>query len=568
MKTAWTATSLVGNKVVSRLRHLFAGRADPVRYWEQRAKQLQKRAVLNIHHLADDLEEITQTHWQCYDAVLAANVPARATRALDYGCGAGRFTDKLLAYAETVVGVDISPTLISLAAPHDGVAFAVVAPGRLSFPDDHFDIIFVNLVLGGILRDKDLAVTARELERVLKPGGLLLVAENTTPVEGVSHWKYRSAEQYVHLFQAAHLRNASSYVDAGETIAVLVGCKNVKKRINAVFFCGDTSPYGFAHLPPILKVFDLRAVVIADKARWGHFFETMSGGQDNPDISSLARKMVWWAKYTLEWYRRRWRLRRLLAPHGTELIEVYDVNADRFIDDIASRFADCAFLSAAYPQIFGERLLSALPSTPINFHPSLLPAFRGSHPHFWAIAKGAELGGLSAHYMTARVDEGDIIAQISFPIGSYYYSELYEKLVEETPSFVQSVAGALSEPQAAKKQDPEHASKFRNEREIHCRIFWGSMTADQILNLVRTERAYCFLRDKRFRIERAVLEHGNHNMTNLVVEPGAIVEISGAEIVVACTDGAFLRVLDWSHSRSAIHFSKHHDKPMVGEKFS
>ncbi len=57
----------------------------------------------------------------------------------------------------------------------------------------------------------------------------------------------------------------------------------------------------------------------------------------------------------------------------------------------------------------------------------------GFHPHFWAICKGEENSGMTAHFMTEKLDDGDIVAQLEFPIIQYTYSDFYEKLIQETP---------------------------------------------------------------------------------------------------------------------------------------
>jgi hypothetical protein len=50
-------------------------------------------------------------------------------------------------------------------------------------------------------------------------------------------------------------------------------------KTSCVFLCGDRSPYGMAHLEPIAAHFDLKAIVIADNARWQRFSEQLSGGE-------------------------------------------------------------------------------------------------------------------------------------------------------------------------------------------------------------------------------------------------------------------------------------------------
>jgi len=52
----------------------------------------------------------------------------------------------------------------------------------------------------------------------------------------------------------------------------------------------------------------------------------------------------------------------------------------------------------------------------INIHPSLLPKYKGLHTHQRAIEAGDAEAGCTVHWVSAGVDEGEIIAQASIPI--------------------------------------------------------------------------------------------------------------------------------------------------------
>lgn len=52
----------------------------------------------------------------------------------------------------------------------------------------------------------------------------------------------------------------------------------------------------------------------------------------------------------------------------------------------------------------------------INIHPSLLPKYKGLDTHQRAIEAGDSEAGCTVHWVSAGVDEGEIIAQASVPI--------------------------------------------------------------------------------------------------------------------------------------------------------
>lgn len=66
---------------------------------------------------------------------------------------------------------------------------------------------------------------------------------------------------------------------------------------------------------------------------------------------------------------------------------------------------------ARYMQILSSRFLEAAGVPVINIHHSFLPAFAGSRPYHQAYSRGVKIIGATAHYVTAELDQGPIIAQ-------------------------------------------------------------------------------------------------------------------------------------------------------------
>jgi phosphoribosylglycinamide formyltransferase 1 len=52
----------------------------------------------------------------------------------------------------------------------------------------------------------------------------------------------------------------------------------------------------------------------------------------------------------------------------------------------------------------------------LNIHPSLLPLFKGLHPHAQALAAGVKISGCTVHFVTPEMDSGPIVAQAAVPV--------------------------------------------------------------------------------------------------------------------------------------------------------
>lgn len=115
----------------------------------------------------------------------------------------------------------------------------------------------------------------------------------------------------------------------------------------------------------------------------------------------------------------------IISNHAAlaELAEMYHIPYYHFPVQRETRPADqqriLDFLSgkvdflilARYMQILEPFLVNAYPQQIINIHHSFLPAFVGANPYQRAFDRGVKLIGATAHYVTASLDEGPIIAQ-------------------------------------------------------------------------------------------------------------------------------------------------------------
>lgn len=130
-----------------------------------------------------DTDEFLATGKQEVDAAMAClatfgGTPAEHTRALDFGCGAGRLSQALAAHFDEVIGVDIAEPMLATARRLDrtgGRCTFVLneRPDLAVIPDGHVDLVFTSLVLQHIppaLAEDYL----REFSRVTRPGGAVV----------------------------------------------------------------------------------------------------------------------------------------------------------------------------------------------------------------------------------------------------------------------------------------------------------------------------------------------------------------------------------------------------------
>ena len=87
------------------------------------------------------------------------------------------------------------------------------------------------------------------------------------------------------------------------------------------------------------------------------------------------------------------------------------------------------FCVDTFPQILDARTLSLPRIGSVNVHQSLLPRHRGPDPLFWTYFYDEKETGATVHWMTDKVDAGDIVLQERIPIrrgtaGTELYMEL------------------------------------------------------------------------------------------------------------------------------------------------
>ena len=140
----------------------------------------------------------------------------------------------------------------------------------------------------------------------------------------------------------------------------------------------------------------------------------------------------------------------------------------------------------------------------INFHPSLLPKYRGRAPVNWAIINGEEKCGLTVHYMDEGMDSGDIIEQQEVEISfEDTIKDIHDKLFPLYGYLAQRAIGLIQNGDAPRiKQDHSQSTTFPRRTPEDGIIDW-SKSVLSTYNFIRAitypyPGAFSFLEGEKF----------------------------------------------------------------------
>ena len=104
--------------------------------------------------------------------------------------------------------------------------------------------------------------------------------------------------------------------------------------------------------------------------------------------------------------------------HGVETVLLERPSVDAFGDALLEllRRERIDYVLSYYTDFYAERVRAAFPDRILNFHPSLLPAFKGCDGFGDAVDYDARFSGNTVEFIDDVMDEGKIIMQTVCPI--------------------------------------------------------------------------------------------------------------------------------------------------------
>ena len=174
------------------------------------------RARLFYKYLSKVYDTVNPFVWneQMRDEALALLDIREDDRVLDVGCGTGFATRGILEHTRNVHGLDQSVHQLEKAwaklGKHDPVSFYRGDAERLPFADDTFDVVWSS---GSIEYWPNPVATLRDMRRVVKPGGQVLVVGPNNPKSSVMQRVADAIMLFYDREEADRMFREAGYVD-------------------------------------------------------------------------------------------------------------------------------------------------------------------------------------------------------------------------------------------------------------------------------------------------------------------------------------------------------------------
>ncbi len=121
-------------------------------------------------------------------------------------------------------------------------------------------------------------------------------------------------------------------------------------------------------------------------------------------------------------------IKRVALDAGIPVFQPEKMSSREGLDRLTTDAPDLVIV-VAYGKILGPRILAVPPLGSINCHASLLPAYRGAHPIFWALANGEKETGITTMLMDRGLDTGDMLVKKTLSIApNETFDSLHDRL--------------------------------------------------------------------------------------------------------------------------------------------
>ena len=206
------------------------------------------------------------------------------------------------------------------------------------------------------------------------------------------------------------------------------------------------------------------------------------------------------------------------------------------------KLAPSLIVVVAYGKLLPQNVLDIPAHGCINMHASILPELRGAGPVQWSILNHCKETGITAMYMSAGMDEGDMIEVRKTPI---YKMETGEELMDRLSGIAAELACDtivnIQKGTVCRTPQDHHQATYAPmlSKELSP-IDWSQSleyVIDQVRGLIPWPVATTMIDGKKFKVFR-VEDAGR--MSNSL--PGTILALHKKGLEIACGDGNVARI--------------------------
>ena len=196
----------------------------------------------------------------------------------------------------------------------------------------------------------------------------------------------------------------------------------------------------------------------------------------------------------------------------------------------------------AYGKLLPQKVLDLPQHGCVNMHASILPELRGAGPVQWSILNHCKETGVTAMYMTAGMDEGDMIEVRRTPIDpNETGAELMDRLAVIAAGLACDTIDAITNGTVTRcGQCHEKATYAPMLSKALCPIDWNQSFEyinDQVRGLIPWPVATTCMQGKNFKIFK-VEDAGRETDA----QPGKILALTKKGLEIACGDGKVARI--------------------------
>ena len=201
--------------------------------------------------------------------------------------------------------------------------------------------------------------------------------------------------------------------------------KGMSKKTKKLIFCSYSCVYSSLVLNKILEDKNIDVVAIVNSSRIlkpnygalrGSLEQIRLSGWRYSTYLFLITDVFHWLQFLLKYRKQSLNtIHGIAKQHDIPIINSKDINDKESLAFVCKQDAD-VLLAAHFNQLVKPAILNIQGLECLNLHPSLLPAFKGVDPVFYALLQKKGGMGISLHKMAESFDTGAVLSQWEYSL--------------------------------------------------------------------------------------------------------------------------------------------------------